>query len=146
MADETLVTDEIKAWIGRETPPHSEVIESGMIARWARATFDTSTRFGGLGAPTTFSLGICAAEMGHGDEAQLRPPIKASRSLAGGDEWEYGAPVRPGDTITKRVRVAEIYEKQGSRGPIAFVVWESTFTNQRGEVAVRMRRSSIFLA
>ena len=146
MAGESLVTDEIKAWVGRETPPHSEVVEVGRIVQWARATFDTSSHYGGLGAPATFSLGICLAEMGHGDEAQLRPPIKASRSLAGGDEWEYGAPVRPGDTITKRVRVAEIYEKQGSRGPMAFVVWESTYTNQRGDVVVRMRRSSIFLA
>ncbi|MCP4036774.1 MAG: MaoC family dehydratase, partial [bacterium] len=42
------------------------------------------------------------------------------------------APMRPGDTITGRSQIHDIYEKTGRSGPMMFVVHRMEFTNQDG--------------
>ena len=57
------------------------------------------------------------------------------RVLHGEVRWEYRAPVRVGDEITARRRVADVTTREGSRGgTMTFVSVEMELTNQRGEV------------
>ena len=65
------------------------------------------------------------------------------RLLHGEQEFEYLAPVYAGDVLTATARVADVYEKQGSRGgTMTFGILETTFTNQRGE-SVLISRSTL---
>lgn len=63
--------------------------------------------------------------------------------LHGEEEFEYFEPILAGDVLTCTGKIAEAYEKAGKRGgKMAFVVFESTFFNQKGE-QVLISRSTI---
>jgi acyl dehydratase len=56
------------------------------------------------------------------------------RVLHGEQEFEYLKPIYAGDVLTAVTKVADIYEKTGSRGgKMTFVVMDTEFTNQKGE-------------
>jgi acyl dehydratase len=50
-----------------------------------------------------------------------------------GKDVEFGVPIRPGDAITVRSILHDVYEKTGRSGSMTFVVLRVTLTNQRGE-------------
>ena len=66
------------------------------------------------------------------------------RTLAGSQETELFAPVRVGDVITERERVAGIEEKHGRSGKLILVTLASEYTNQRGEIIARGTSVLIF--
>ena len=72
-----------------------------------------------------------------------QPSLPLDRRMAGGVEVEFLQPVRPGDVLTARRRLADIYQRQGRSGPLIFIVNEATYTNQRGEVVCVERTSTI---
>jgi acyl dehydratase len=84
--------------------------------------------YGGLIAPPAFYTSI---RTGGGLDPKLR---YGNLTLNAGQHWEYHAPIRPGDTITARTKVHDIYEKTGRTGRMVFLVRRTTYTNQRGEV------------
>jgi acyl dehydratase len=57
----------------------------------------------------------------------------------GAQEFEWGPLVFAGDQVTTQITVAEIYERIG----MAFYVFESRTTNQRGEDVCRGRWTQI---
>ena len=65
------------------------------------------------------------------------------RVMFGGQEWDWLAPVHVGDEITATQRLASIEEKQGSKGRFVLVTWETTYTDQTGEVVARSRQQGI---
>jgi len=69
------------------------------------------------------------------------PPIRlhVSRVLYAGEEWEYGAAVHVGDTITAETRLASLEEKTGGSGPFVLATTETTYTNQANEVVAIAR-------
>lgn len=153
---------EIKALLGREVVfPDCEEIEKGMIHRFALAVGDLNplyldeefargSRYGGIVAPPTFLFEIFFStwtqlrEDGTPAEfLQLPPPFE--RLVRGGNEYEFFQPVRPGDRISCKWKVVDIYEKQGKRGKLLFVIREATFTNHKGELLGRNRETLIFL-
>jgi acyl dehydratase len=69
------------------------------------------------------------------------PPLQlaVSRILYGGEEWEYRAPVHPGDTLTAETRLAALEEKTGGSGPFVLVTTETRYTNQAGELVALVR-------
>jgi acyl dehydratase len=73
------------------------------------------------------------------------PPIPnlPVRTLNGGVEAEFFALARHGDRITARSRYADIYEREGRTGKMVFVVTETTYTNQDGQVLARIRNTGI---
>src|SRR6266849_4802341 len=71
------------------------------------------------------------------------PPTPLPRLMDGGTEIEFFAPIRAGDTITGRCKITDIYQKDGRSGPLIFVVRESTYTNQRGEVVLIEKGAAI---
>lgn len=60
-----------------------------------------------------------------------------------GQYVEPGTCVRAGDVLTCVARVKSVYKKTGRSGPMAFVVREHTFTNQRGETVARVGMSTV---
>jgi hydroxyacyl-ACP dehydratase HTD2-like protein with hotdog domain len=63
--------------------------------------------------------------------------------MDGGTEIEFFVPIRVGDTLTGRSKITNIYQKEGRTGSLIFVVRETTYTNQRGEVVLIEKGASI---
>jgi acyl dehydratase len=159
-----VLTDEIRAWIGRESPEETAEVTRREIERYAHAVGNlsplfldeavaSSSPFEGLVAPFQFYSipfidplphaalkedGIAAAGAGGS-----RPPIPLPRTMAGGQEVEYVRPIRPGDVLTRRSRISDIDERQGSTGPLVFTTTETTYRDVAGGVVVVVRSTSI---
>lgn len=46
-----------------------------------------------------------------------------------------------GDTLTASSQLKEVYPKTGRSGTMVFIVWETTFRNQRGEIVAEVQES-----
>ncbi|HXC37644.1 MAG TPA: MaoC family dehydratase N-terminal domain-containing protein, partial [Burkholderiales bacterium] len=68
-----------------------------------------------------------------------RPQPSKGTAVKAGDEYEFRAPVRVGDTITVTQRLADIEVKEGKSGPMYLVIAEGEFKNQRGETVCMQR-------
>jgi hypothetical protein len=62
----------------------------------------------------------------------------------GGETLEALAPIHIGDTINTTSRLVDMYTKKGRSGTMLFVVWETEFTNQGGELVGRIRLPLIY--
>ncbi|MGH7966214.1 MAG: MaoC family dehydratase N-terminal domain-containing protein [Candidatus Binatia bacterium] len=160
---ESLITDEMRAWIGKETPSWTVEATRLDITRFAVATDDLNpcyldeeqarrSRYDGLIAPPLFYMAPLSNPV---PENALRPdglpyegkfPIPPSplpRVMDGGTEIEFFAPIRAGDTLTGRCKIVDIHQKDGRSGPLIFVVRQTTYTNQKGEVVVVEKAAAI---
>ncbi|MCS6927440.1 MAG: MaoC family dehydratase N-terminal domain-containing protein [Candidatus Binatia bacterium] len=163
MASASLLTDEIRAWIGREAGPWTIEVTPRDVKRFAVATDDLNplyfdeeyarkSRYGGLLAPPLFYMAPLTDPV---PESQLRPdglpyegkfpipPTPLPRLMDGGTEIEFFTPIRVGDTLTGRSKIVDIYQKDGRTGPLIFVVRETTYTNQRGEIVLVEKGTAI---
>lgn len=75
------------------------------------------------------------------DVARVR--LDVERMMFGGEEWDFLEPVCVGDSVTAETRLADVDQKDGSKGPFVRVVRETTFTNQDGTVVARSRQIGI---
>jgi len=150
-----------------------ELVEPGAVRRFAQAIMDndpiywneeaaTNRGYGGPVAPPLFPGfvfrrapgtpdpldrakqnpdfdGIGGAGGGHLPPIPNLPP----RTLNGGVEAEFFALARHGDRITSQSRYADIYEREGRTGKMVFIVTETTYTNQDGQVLVKIRNTGI---
>ena len=65
------------------------------------------------------------------------------RSVDGGIEYEFFYPVRAGDTLTASSMIKDIVEREGETGKLVFVITETTYTNQNGDLVAKVRGTSI---
>ncbi len=138
----TLITDEIRAWIGRSEPPVRFEVTRRDIIKYAIATGQRNEKFlRGDEAPPMFLFGAdrplaTLDELGaDGLRADsMGPELPLKRVMAGGTKQRYLRPVRPGDVLFITRSVADIFEKQGSSGPLIFVVYDITVTDEQGEM------------
>ncbi len=72
-----------------------------------------------------------------GSPKELDVPVPAARAVGGQSEFEIFAQVKAGDTITFRSRLRDVAAKQGRSGWLYFIVVETAFENQRGEMVAR---------
>jgi len=155
----SLVPPETTAMIGQPLgEPVSAVVTRRESQRYARAVGDLSpiyfdeaaaraAGYDGLVAPPTF-VGHVVVEGAELDDLRVdgmwtdRGPkvrLAVSRSMFGGEEWEFHHPVLVGDTITAQRRLGNVEEKDGRSGRFVLTHFETTFTNQHGEVVAISR-------
>lgn len=67
-----------------------------------------------------------------------------TRVLNGGQRNLSFAPIRPGDVITSVATLVDAFEKEGKLGPMMFLVDESRWTNQDGDLVRLALRTSIY--
>ena len=161
MAD-ALVPAEAKAMIGKEATPQTYEVSKRDIQRFAQAIGDPNplyvdedyakkTKWGGIIAPPLFFFAFAyddtpdtrLSEDGRTIITELDVPLPVSRSVGGASANELGEPVRPGDTITVRKRVADVYCKEGKGGVLYFIVVETTYTNQNGQFVGREKATFV---
>lgn len=140
-----------KSEIGKTSSPVTMHIERGKIREFARAVKDDNPIYrdevyarkaaGGIVPPPTFTMTV-----GFWDDGPRKPLLTYDlrRLLHGEQEFEYLAPVHAGDVLTATTRVADVYEKEGSRGgKMTLGITETTFVNQRGEKVLLSRSTLI---
>jgi hydroxyacyl-ACP dehydratase HTD2-like protein with hotdog domain len=163
MAAQSLITDEIRSWIGRETPSWTIEVSRLDVQRFAVATDDLNplyldeekakqSVYGGVIAPPLFYMAPLTEPK---PESELRhdglpyegkfpiPPTPLPRLMDGGTDIEFFQPIRVGDVLTGRSKIVDLYQKEGRSGPLIFVVRETTFTNQQGAVVLIEKGASI---
>jgi acyl dehydratase len=158
----TRLTEELKAWIGREavyTAP--EELGSASIRYFALALGDDNriysdrefakkTIHGDIIAPPTF---VCETNqvinqpldengyLGH----HWPLPLSSRRFIRGGNEYEMMQPVRADDRVTVTWKILDIYERHTrTLGALIFVVSEARYVNQRGELLATNRETNIY--
>ena len=73
-----------------------------------------------------------------------RPKVNLNYTGLGahaGQSLETLAPICAGDTLQADTLLREVYTKTGRTGTMAFVVWETGFTNQDGAQVARAQES-----
>ena len=132
-----------KSVIGKEYPEFTFEVEKGKVKEFARAIEDQSAElhdekaakeagFEGIALPPTFPTVFAMA--GGLMEVMLNDlKLDLARILHGGQQYEYLKPIKPGDIVTGKVKIADAFEKQGKSGTMDFIVMETTYTNQNGE-------------
>ena len=157
---ENLITAEVKALIGQETPPERNrfPISQEMAYDLADAIEDPnplyvdtaeaeSSRFHGLLCPPLATWKDIAPPIGYfgaGQESHFQVPLPFnSYGLNGGSDWQFLRPAYVGEWITRQFRVLNIYQKKGRSGPLVFVERQETQTNQNGHVILLSRHASI---
>jgi acyl dehydratase len=128
--------------IGADLGSVSFPVELGKIRELAAATLEDDPAYQGRDAvaPPTFT----ATAALWGEPASRGLALARGRVLHGEQEYEYLAPIRVGDVLTGRRRLADVRTREGSRGgTMTFVVIETTYANQDGVDVVRERSTLI---
>lgn len=162
---ESVITDEMRAWIGKELDSYTVEIEKEPIRRWAEAIGDPNpvfhdqeyaktTRHGTLIAPPGmisnygFSLEGHAGRMGGpraapagGARRTLVMPFKLI--LNGGNEVEYARPIKAGDVLRATSSIADLSERQGRPGIGRMIsqTTETVFKDMQGRVVAKARNT-----
>lgn len=137
-----LLTDEHRAWIGKEEPARTVEVSRRDIIKYAVATEQTQRKYlDGDEAPPMFIFNL----FGRITELEnLRPDgltrgggggprLPLQRVMAGGTEIRQYRPIKPGDRLTGIQSITDMYEKQGSTGPLIFTVRTLSVTSDSGE-------------
>lgn len=158
----TRITDDLKAWIGREaTYTAPEELGRASIRYFALALrddnpvysdadFASRTVHGDIIAPPTF---VCETnqiinrpldENGYiGHDWPL--PLSSGRFIRGGNEYEFFQPVRASDRVSVTWKILDIYERHTRKlGTLIFVVSEAHYTNQNKELLAINRETNIY--
>jgi acyl dehydratase len=130
-----------------EAPATEWIVERGKIAEFARAVLNESPEHDkpDAVAPPTFPQSMALWRMRRGGPREVgRRGMDMRRVLHGEQEFEYVRPLRAGDVLTATSAVKDEYEKAGKRGgTMKFVVTETTFRDQDGEVVAYSRGTTI---
>ena len=110
--------------------------------------------YGGMIAPPTFIHHAFSYAIAEDNIYSLIPrdplsddlvkEIDFTALLYGGTEIELFHPIRVGDVLTITHRIADLYEKPGSTGSLAFCIYESSYTNQLGQLAAKEQYTYIY--
>jgi hypothetical protein len=148
-------TSDVDRWIGQPVGGGQllEPVSRTDIRRWAQGMqnpnplylnedFANASALGRFTAPQSFT--ICA-DVGHGATPAIQGGIPGSHMLFGGDEWWFfGNRIYPGDKLRSE-RLAFDYKiaHTSFAGPTMFQRGDTTYINQRGEIAAKQRSTSI---
>jgi len=124
----SLLTADLLANIGQSAPPKTELVTRRDIRKYSVATGQRQQKYlAGNEAPPMFHLALFwdVVELdqltpdGLSIDALL-PKFPLERAMAGGLKIEYHKPILAGDVLVATRTLTDIYEKQGSQGPLIF--------------------------
>ena len=151
MAEASVITDEMRSFIGQESEPVTIEVDKTAVRMFARAVgytdliyydeeYAKSKGYRSLPAPVGF-LGHPIFRPDIPSRPAYVPPFKSpySRVLNGGTDIGYYEPVCAGDVLTSTTKVADLSERTASIGPMLLVTGETTYKNQTGKVVARFR-------
>jgi len=150
---ESITLEELQQKVGTAAEPIKFEIEKGLITRFVQAVGDSNplwqdeehaktSKYGDMVAPPWL---LCALmTVSHPDSRSRAVPLPVpevppprQHILDGGEEWEFFLPMRLGDTITSRSKLVNVFEREGRLGKMLFFVYQTSYTNQRGELVAK---------
>jgi hypothetical protein len=137
--DEPVISEELENLLNVTFGPEVYEIEKGMLRKFAEAIEDPNPRWL-REAPPTFAAALVPTELLH---RLFNAGTRLTRLLNGASELEYIQPILAGDVISVTGSLTRLRQTQGKEGPTLFMFTEVTYTNQRGEVAVRGKNTYI---
>jgi acyl dehydratase len=134
--------------LGKEFVLGTFHVTEGMITTFAQAIGETSPQYVDREAARKSAHGALIAPPIFYDvfRADQIPDPKVKFGKVGfnaGQRCEFHAPIRPGDTITMKARITDVYEKTGRTGKMVFIVRETTYENQHGEKVAVVEQSQV---
>jgi N-terminal half of MaoC dehydratase len=129
--------DRLKTRIGVDGPEVTAPVEAGHVRRFVEAIGDPNPRWT-REVPPTFLVALAPVSLHLSDAEEY-----GKGWLNGGNRFEYFAPVMIGDEVTSKGRVVDVYDKAGSSGNMLFIIFETDYTNQRGELVAKVRGTMI---
>jgi len=162
VSDEPLITEAARSLIGAESETYLGELSLSDAQRFAIAAGDLNplyfdedyarqSAYGGLIAPPNMLTAVRAWGAG-AREAELAPdgvvdlpeeklPIRLKRRMAGGQDLQFHAPVRPGDRITRQGGIVSLEEHEGRSGRFVIMTREDRYYNERSELLVTCRET-----
>jgi acyl dehydratase len=152
-----LITDEMRAHVGKESEPYTLEVDKTSIRMFARAVGHTDPIFydeaaakaagyrslvappGYLGTPI-FNPNAAARR---GRDIGPQPSRPLNRILNGGTEIEYFDDICAGDVLTATSHVASYEEREGSIGQMLITTTKTVYRNQDGKVVAIMTGTGI---
>jgi hypothetical protein len=119
-----------KEYVGFEFDEARFEIDAEKLAAYATACGETEPRFIDPEDPDFRAVPNYASNFHGRRNLPENFPLDVFRSFDAGKCCENLAPIRPGDTITGRSHIHDVYEKTGRSGPMMFVVHRMEFANQ----------------
>jgi hydroxyacyl-ACP dehydratase HTD2-like protein with hotdog domain len=136
-----LLSPELLANIGKSEPPRTELVTRRDIRKYSVATEQRLEKYlNGREAPPLFHIALFWDVV---EQDQLLPdglsvdgllpefPLK--RAMAGGWKIDYHRPIYANDQLVARRTLTDIYEKQGSKGPLIFYELTTEIETDSGE-------------
>ena len=122
--------------IGRESEAVLFEVERGAIRKFADAVQDQTPECvrGDLAPPTfptTFRMTIPGLT------------FDLARVLHGSQEYRYERPLRAGDRVHCRVRVADVYQRKGRLGEMTFLILAMDGTDETGNLVFAATTTAI---
>ena len=152
-----------KSKLGMEFPPYTYVVEKGKIAEFAMAVAqkdstsdvnpvyvdpEVAKREGYRDVIVTPTMQTCFSMWSGGGLGGLIEVlgIDIARLLHGEEEYEYYGEINPGDVMTGKTKVVQMYDKEKKNQPgkyMEFTVMETEIRNQRGELVLKSRTTTV---
>ncbi|MFN2464249.1 MAG: MaoC family dehydratase N-terminal domain-containing protein [Candidatus Dormibacteria bacterium] len=130
---------------GTETEAVTVTVDAGSVLAYARAVGDTNPAYPqapddveGKVAPPSFAA---VYALGAGSLSLLSAGIEPSRLIHAGQEFSWERPVRVGELLSVKGRVAEVTRKRSLR----FVTAESVVSDQSGQTVCTSRATILVL-
>jgi hypothetical protein len=139
LTDDSVISEELQNLVNVDFGPEVYEIEKGMVKKFAEAIDDPNPAWQEV-APPTFPAALVPTGLLH---KLFNADIPLKRLLNGASELEYLQPIRVGDVISVTGRLTRMRQVEGKEGPTLFMFTEVTYTNQRGEVAVKGKNTYI---
>jgi len=141
----------LRRWVGRSESAEDEI--SIERVRAFRATIGGDLSVPQKGDPAPLAFHWCLAPRlstlaeadidGHPKRGDFLPPVPLPRRMWAGGELELLAPLRVGDTVARRSRIADVALKMGRSGPLCFVTVTHEFSTH-GSTCLRERHDIVY--
>jgi acyl dehydratase len=161
VTQESLITDEMRAAIGRESEPITIEVDKHAIRMFARAVGHTdliyydedyakSNGHRSLVCPPGFvghavhspnsPSGIIGSSVTRAPEIR----VQFKGVLNGGTEFEYyGEDICAGDVLSGKSKLVDLRERAGAMGKMLLAVTETNYKNQQGKLVASQRGTAI---
>ena len=145
-SEDDVVTPEMRAFIGRSTPPVTYAVRARDIREFNAAIAGELPAITGDASEAACvdveALGTIVRSF---LSAPFDPPFPEPflDILDGGSEYEFHLPIRAGDEIQVIRTMADVYAKRGRLGPMLFKISEVAYTDRDGALVATQRSTSI---
>ncbi len=132
--------------IGMQFTPHVARVEEGSLRFFAKAIGERNPIYTDVAAAKAAGYSALPAPPTYVFSLNLMKPdpfsfladmkVDLGSVLHGEQSFEYFSPLVAGDEVTLRGEISNIYEKKN--GALEFIEFQTTATNQHGEIVAKM--------